>query len=108
MVEAAAPATNPPTGTARYAKRPAANKNARMNNLAATSLPTRDEATAKSALIGAQLGTPIGKSNRLGPGQSVPKRYPGANHGPASKTVSKPAQSKGSTSSELTLSKATM
>src|SRR5713226_9142148 len=87
---------NPPTGSDLNASAPARKRRTHTNNLPVTSPPTNQETAAKTTLNGAELDAIVGKSKRLGPGQSVPNRYPGNNHGAAIRRVRKAAHTRGS------------
>ncbi len=64
---------------------------AMTNNFPVASPPKAKDRTASTACSAAELEAPVGKSKRRGPGQSVPNRYPGRSHGPATKNVRKAA-----------------
>src|SRR5690348_2752086 len=68
-------------GTSLYASNEAINSDPAIVSVVVASAPTPRDASATAAWGRAALETIVGKRNRRGPGQSVPKRKPGPSHG---------------------------
>src|SRR5437016_1759017 len=87
MTLATARGMNPPTGKALKAPNAAAIRATTISSLVVTSAEMTALTTTSAPQKSVLFGKPVGTLKCRGPGQSVPKRYPGTDQGPAISSV---------------------